>query len=220
MSRLPLGSHRRPADASLSLARSRRRARSRRTRNAAGLMPSERAAWVGVRSSQATRRRASRSTYERDRNADSSSGRAPGPRSPKPWRREPNGARPPPIGEHDVSRRCEEPWPRVVAGDVRQPPPGDRHHLGGCGLGIRVPSPPRVRGDGAEVREHGAEPFLGSESIGIGRHASRNCRQARVSLHHPDRLGFRQVRTALAHDGGRFPGLGRRSATPQRTTSL
>ena len=51
-----------------------RRARRRRTRKAVGLMPSALAAWLGVRSSQATRTRASRSSVESDRSASPSCG--------------------------------------------------------------------------------------------------------------------------------------------------
>src|SRR5439155_4401455 len=59
---------------SSSLVRRRPRARRSRTRNAAALIPSALAAWAGVKSSQATRKRASRPSGDNERNAVRSCG--------------------------------------------------------------------------------------------------------------------------------------------------
>ena len=67
----------------------------------------------------------------------------------------------PPLGVQQVAGRDEEPRPGIVAGDVGQAAPGDRHRLGGDGLGVGAAAPAGVPGHGAEVAEDNAEALLG-----------------------------------------------------------
>ena len=155
-------------------------------------MPSARAASVGVSSSQAVRRRASRSSGESSRRAEASGGSSSRPLVRRFARRaRARGAvqsRPCATPRAGGSRRRVEPRPRVVFGDVREPSPGDRHHLGRKRVRIEASASTCVSRDRAEVREHGAKPGFGGPARLHG-HTSI-CRETPLALQ------ARHVRTA------------------------
>ena len=85
-------------------------------------------------------------------------------------------ARGAPLGEQQVASGRVEPWQRVVARHVGEPPPGDAHRLGRDLVRIPRATSPRVGRDRAEMREDLSEALLGGTAIGIGCH-DRICRK-------------------------------------------
>jgi hypothetical protein len=149
-----------------------------------GLIPRAFAACFGVRSSQATRRSASRSTGKAraERCPESDRARA-APVDVLGLGRLGDGAGGTPrFREDEVAGRGVEPRQRVVGGDVGEPPPGDGHRLGRDPVRVPAPSPPRVGRDGAEVGEDHSEARLGGLAIGLDVHAGY-CRNGPPALH-------------------------------------
>jgi hypothetical protein len=89
--------------------------------------------------------------------------------------------RPPRLGEDESARRCEEPRARIVRGDIRETPPGDRHHLGGYPIGVTAPAATGVRRDRPELIEDEPKARLGAGVIETVVHTPY-CRMTPIAL--------------------------------------
>jgi hypothetical protein len=77
-----------------------------------------------------------------------------------------------PVGQQEVARGRDQPWPRVVAGNVGQATPGDRHRLGRQLVVVMGPAATGVRRDQTKMAEDAREAASSADLSFISRATS------------------------------------------------